>query len=369
MIESNKWPLRLGALALMTAASLGQAGGFEDPLDVAAQKNVLAAKSPLIGVARAGARVVATGPRGVIVYSDDGGKNWVQGQVPVRTDLLAVHFPSPLKGWAVGHGGVVLHTDDGGKNWVRQIDGRQVSKLILAHYATGEAGQNYVKREQSLINGGGTQPFMSVFFETEQRGYVVGTFNRILRTNDGGKTWEPILQRVDNPKELHFYAISAGPDGLYMVGEAGSVWKYDSAADQFVQRPTPYDGTLFGIVVGDRKLVAYGMRGSVFLSKNQGESWQRIDTGGHAGVSGGTLLDDGSVVLVNLAGTVFKSVEGAESFKSFRAPQSMSYFGVTPADQNRLAFVGAEGIRLRGLAEVQAVAAPIRGAASGNAAQ
>ena len=57
MIESNKWPLRLGALALMAAASLGQAGGFEDPLDVAAQKNVLAAKSPLIGVARArGAR-------------------------------------------------------------------------------------------------------------------------------------------------------------------------------------------------------------------------------------------------------------------------------------------------------------------------
>ena len=178
-----------------------------------------------------------------------------------------------------------------------------------------------------------------------------------------------LLPQVRNPKELHFYAISAGPDGLYMVGEAGSVWKYDSAADQFVQRPTPYDGTLFGIVVGDRKLVAYGMRGSVFLSKNQGESWQRIDTGGHAGVSGGTLLDDGSVVLVNLAGTVFKSVEGAESFKSFRAPQSMSYFGVTPADQNRLAFVGAEGIRLRGLAEVQAVAAPIRGAASGNAAQ
>lgn len=346
-------------LALCIAASHAWAG-FEDPLLTPALPSALASKSPLVAVAKAGKRLVAVGQRGVVVVSDDGGSNWVQGTVPVRTDLLAVHFSSPKNGWAVGHGGVVINSRDGGLTWTKQLDGKQASKLIIDYYARAASNsslsnaQMYSKREESLMGFGGTQPFLGVYFESDLRGYVVGTFNRILRTEDGGKTWEPLMHRVENPKELNFYSIAAGVGGIYIVGESGMVWKYSKDTDQFAARPVGYAGTLFGIAVGEKVLVAYGMRGSAYRSADLGDTWKRIELGGHAGVTGGALLDNDRIILVNLAGSAFFSANYGESFKPLPIPRTMSYFGAVALNENHLALVGAEGIRVSELNDKQA---------------
>lgn len=350
---------KAGALVALLALGLGNLpawGGFEDPLAVAALPNVAASRSPLVGVAAVGNRVVAVGQRGVVVVSEDGGKNWKQAQVPVRTDLLAVHFPTARDGWAVGHGGAVIHTSDGGLTWTKQLDGHDVSRLIIEYYGKSDVvdGAQFVEREKSLAEFGGTQPLMGVHFEDAKRGYVVGTFNRILRTEDGGKTWTPLGHRVENPDELHFYGISAGKSGLFFVGEQGMVWMHDKAQDRFVARPTGYEGTLFGVVVGDRSLIAHGMRGSVYRSGDLGASWQRVDISGHAGVSGGLQLGDGRIVLTTLAGGLLIGSGAGESFETYRTAGAMSYFGVAPLDESGLVLVGAEGVRLQGNAELVA---------------
>src|SRR5690606_16670813 len=86
----------------------------------------------LIDVTSAGDRLVAVGQRGHIIYSDDGGKTWEQGEVPVNVLLTAVHFPDATNGWAVGHGGVILHSGDAGKTWTRQVDGDEANTLVMA---------------------------------------------------------------------------------------------------------------------------------------------------------------------------------------------------------------------------------------------
>ncbi|TWJ11095.1 WD40/YVTN/BNR-like repeat-containing protein, partial [Geobacter argillaceus] len=103
---------------------------FQDVLDTPAAKSSHAAQTLLTSVTLAGTRVVGVGQHGHIVYSDDRGKNWTQSTVPVSSDLLAVHFPSAQKGWAVGHDGVVLHSSDGGANWVKQFDGRAAAQVL-----------------------------------------------------------------------------------------------------------------------------------------------------------------------------------------------------------------------------------------------
>ncbi len=361
---------KAGALVALLALGLGNLpawGGFEDPLAVAALPNVAASRGPLIGVASVGNRVVAVGQRGVVVVSEDGGKTWKQAKVPVRSDLLAVHFPTEREGWAVGHGGAVIHTSDGGLTWTKQLDGHDVSRLILEYYGKADAadGSQFVEREKSLSEFGGTQPFMAVHFEDAQRGYVVGTFNRILRTEDGGKTWTPLGHRVENPDELHFYGIAAGKSGLFIVGEQGMVWMHDKAADRFVARPTGYEGTLFGVVVGDRVLVAHGMRGSIYRSGDLGASWQRVKIPGHAGVSGGLQLADGRIVLTNLAGGLLLGDSTGEHFETYRASGAMSYFGVAPLDDKGIVLVGAEGVRLQGNAELAAAGPQAKLASNG----
>ena len=338
-------------VASLVACLSAAAMGFEHPVDQAAVSSPLAAHSPILAVASAGKRIVAVGLRGHIVFSDDQGQHWKQAVVPASSDLLAVSFPTPQHGWAVGHGGVVLHSADGGSTWSKQLDGRQASSLAIRYYeaqqASGVAAESLLKREKGLLSDGGTQPFLDVFFESETSGYVVGTFNRIYRTQDGGKSWTPWMDRTENPGELHFYAIRGNSSGVYLTGEQGMVWRLDTAAQRFVAAPTLYKGTLFGLVLdGPGNLLVFGMRGSLLHSADAGKTWEKVATGSPAGITGGTVLQDGAIVLVNQAGGITLSRDHGKTFAPLKGRQPMSYFGVADLGNKRIGLAGAEGVRL-----------------------
>jgi photosystem II stability/assembly factor-like uncharacterized protein len=329
----------------------GYAQAFEDPTQVAAAMSEKMLMSPLIAVAMAGERTVAVGQRGHIALSENGGHSWKQAQVPVSSDLVAVSFPTAQHGWAVGHGGVVLHSKDGGLTWERQLDGHQASTLILEYYtdkARGGALENaqlFIDREQSLIGYGGTQPLMAVHFLDEKIGFVVGLFNRILKTVDGGKTWEPWLHRVDNPNELHFYSLSDDARALYITGEQGMVWRMGLDEMAFAAIPTDYAGTLFGAASNGKSLIAFGMRGSVFRSTDEGANWVRTPIDSQAGITAGVFLLGGHLLLTSLAGEVELSTDEGQSFTRVQLKKSMPFFDLVARVDGNLTLVGATGVQ------------------------
>jgi photosystem II stability/assembly factor-like uncharacterized protein len=58
----------------------------------------------------------AAGLDGIVVYSKDGGKNWLPAEVPVKKSIYGIAFREKI-GWAVGNEGTVLRSRDGGKTW------------------------------------------------------------------------------------------------------------------------------------------------------------------------------------------------------------------------------------------------------------
>jgi photosystem II stability/assembly factor-like uncharacterized protein len=336
----------------MLAGAMAGASAFEHPNDVPAAPSKLAARSHLLAVAGAGDRLVAVGLRGIIVYSDDQGKTWVQAQVPVSSDLVALAFPSPKQGWAVGHGGIVLHTSDGGATWVKQLDGFQAAKLAIAYFESRAANDPAAARlldDEKGLASEGTQPFLGVYFENDQVGYVVGTFNRIFRTEDGGATWRPLMDWTDNPKGLHFNSVAGGGHGLYLAGEQGIVWRLDEAKKRFVQVPTPYTGTLFGLVADGPALLAYGMRGSLYRSEDEGHTWAKVDLNSLAGITGAAVLPDHKIALATQAGALYVSQDQGKSFAPIKPDKPMNYYGVHAAGQGRIALSGPDGVRLEAL--------------------
>jgi photosystem II stability/assembly factor-like uncharacterized protein len=324
---------------------------FVNPLDQAAMPSLLATRSIIHAVTTAGERIVAVGVRGHIVTSDDSGKTWKQSKVPVSSDLLAVSFATSTKGWVVGHGGVVLHSDDGGLTWTKQFDGRQAGALSVKYFERllidGKPVEQLLQREKNLIVEGETQALLDVYFESETHGFAVGTFNRIYRTIDGGKNWIPWMDRIENPKDLHFYAIKGGRHGIYLAGEQGSVWRYDGMRERFLAIPTPYSGTLFGLVIsGPRSVLVFGMRGSLFATSDAGATWAKIATNSPAGITSGAVLSDGSVVLVNQAGGINLSRDGGKSFTAVNPAKVMPYFGIVSMGERQVALAGPEGIRI-----------------------
>jgi photosystem II stability/assembly factor-like uncharacterized protein len=264
-----------------------------------------------------------------VILSDDGGESWWQAAVPVSSDLTAVWFASPARGWAVGHDGVVLATRDGGLGWERQLDGRRL--------------------EGRLGRRGVDESFLDVWFEDERSGFAVGAHGLVVRTADGGETWTPWRGRVDNPRVLHLYAMRPAGGEVWAVGELGLVLRLDRQRGRLEAVPVPYAGSFFGVVGDERTAVAFGLRGTALRTRDGGASWARVETGVEEALTGGAALPDGRLVLVTASGRVLASDDGGATFRLAGGSAGAPASGVAPAGRGAVAVVGAAGVRLERL--------------------
>ena len=310
-------------LALAALQGTAQAAPFTDVLDVPAMPSALASSSALRDVTLAGPRLVAVGPRGHILYSDDHGAHWQQAQVPVSADLNGVSFATPELGWAVGHDGVVLHSRDGGVHWHKQLDGRALAEQLPAA-ATDNA-------------------LLDVWFSDARNGYAVGVFNLLLRTTDGGEHWQPWLDHSDNPQGLHLTSLAAVGDDLYITGEQGLLLKWSGA--RFSRVDTPYAGTLFGAVGKPGVLLVYGLRGHAYRSTDGGQQWQPVNTGINTSLTAAGVDRNGQLWLASQAGDLLLSREDGASFS--QVPQSARgpVTALVSDTGNGLVLVGERGVR------------------------
>jgi photosystem II stability/assembly factor-like uncharacterized protein len=351
--------MAVSTLVIVLAATLplpATGAGFVDPLDAPATQSPLAARSLLQGVTRAGSRLVAVGQRGHVVYSTDDGATWKQASVPVSSDLTAVFFVDDKQGWAVGHDGVILHTGDSGETWALQLSGRAANDLLLAAMErsvaadpTSAQAKKLLAEAQRYKEQGPDKPFLDVWFADAQNGYVVGAYNLIFRTRDGGKTWESWFDRTDNPKFFNLYAIRPAAGEFFIAGEGGLVLKLDRTAQRFTALSIPYNGSFFGVADAASAVVVFGLRGNVYRSDDRGTTWTKVDAGLPASIVGATRTAEGATLLADVGGRVVSSSDGGRSFGKVALTQSMPLTGIADAGGGKLALVGPRGVAVSAL--------------------
>jgi photosystem II stability/assembly factor-like uncharacterized protein len=378
---TNRWMLKcvLSSLAFFfcmisicfaTSPSPGIAAG-NHPLDLLQAPALLSDKavsSVLMDVCHIDDRLIVVGERGHILYSDDSGRTWIQAQVPVSVTLTAVAFPSRKKGWAVGHDGAIVHSQDGGMTWKRQIDGAAINQLMLAKleplihkYKQGLAIADEQQRtdiESTLENlefflddvkmaveEGPTQPLMDVWFKNEREGIVIGAFGVLLRTIDGGENWVSLVDRIDNPDGFHYYGICRSGNALFIAGEAGMLFRSDDWGQSWNRLESTYEGSFFGITGSDDGSVvaAFGLRGSLFLSYDNGKRWDRAQHRKKASISAGSFFSDETLYLVCVDGSILQSRDKGKTYQMLaeRFPGSMS---VTESNKNQIVITGLRGV-------------------------
>jgi len=308
-----------GVVALSTPV---QAAAAADT--VYATESARASKSLMLDVVHAGARLVAVGDRGHILYSDDQGTTWTQAKVPTRQLLTSVYFVDDKHGWAVGHDAQILASADGGVTWTKQFED--------------------LKREA---------PLLDVWFKDAGNGFAVGAYGAVLATTDGGQHWEDASDRLDNPDQYHLNAIAAVKDsGLFIVGEQGSMFRSADWGQTWERLQGPYEGSWFGVIGTGQPatLLAYGLRGNLFRSADFGNTWEAVELNAargalEFGLSGATVLDDGSLVIVGNGGSVVQSHDHGQTFSVFNRPDRISLSAVTAAGNGNLILAGQGGVR------------------------
>jgi photosystem II stability/assembly factor-like uncharacterized protein len=338
------------ACALSFAPAQAAPNIFKDPLDVPSSPTRLTTSTQLAAVTLAGKRLVAVGIRGLIITSDDNGSSWTQRQSPVSSDLLAVHFPNPLDGWAAGHDGVILHSADGGKNWTRQFDGRLAATQLLAHFsalaAKGDPDGTRLLEEMKLNYGGGPeQAMLDIWFSDALHGFVCGSFGTLLATSDGGKTWQSWIERIEYASLLHLNTLRGIGGEVYIGSEKGIVFKLDRERQRFVPLQTGYAGSFFSLAGQGSTVIAGGLRGSAFRSADGGKTWTRIDTGLLGAVTAADSPSVGRMLLVSQGGDLLLSTDDGKSFTPQPVARPTLFSGVVQAADNKIILVGLRGVQ------------------------
>ena len=147
-----------------------------------------------------------------------------------------VFFTDPKNGWIVGERGKVLHTTDGGKSW-------QVLDLGTTDYLSevlfiGDTG--WIVAEKYLMhtvdNGESWErlllpvPFLkSLYFIDENRGWLIGGYGMVYRTEDGGRTWHPLTEVPSAPiRHIRLFkdgtAWALAEVNLLKSNDGGKMW-------------------------------------------------------------------------------------------------------------------------------------------------
>ncbi len=253
--------------------------------------------SLLVDIVRAGERLVAVGERGHVLYSDDSGQSWTQARVPVSVLLTAVWFADARHGWAVGHDGMVIASSDGGASWQLQRDGvaaqaeldraragskrsarsRRWRAVAVTRQPSRRPASTLEEAEERLAEPVYAPPLMDVWFADAGHGIAVGAYGSLLVTADGGRTWSDARARMDNPDELHYYAIAPGGGGrLLIVGESGIMFRSRDGGAQLGAAPCGLRGARCSAHSPCRPATpstCIGLQGNVLVSRDFGDTW------------------------------------------------------------------------------------------------
>lgn len=338
-----------------SASNTGKMVGVPDLLERPAFKVDKPEKCVLLGIAKAGERLVAVGERGIIVFSDDSGESWHQSKVPTSVTLTAVTFPVKDIGWAIGHAGTVLTTTDAGETWTRQLDGDTAAQIAYEDaqaYAarTGPddpLAERYLSDAKLLIDDGPDKPFLDIHFNNEKEGIIVGAYGLIFHTGDGGNTWASWMTRVDNPDAFHYYTLQQSQNNIYLAGEQGTCFRSLDAGRTFQKIDTGYQGSYFtSTIMGEGVLVIAGLKGNAYCSVDHGTSFTQLKTPVPVSILASLTTTSGGVVLVNQAGQILENnpvrhdhfqVAGVSRLKSMVA-------SVIQLDEDVLLGVGNNGV-------------------------
>lgn len=284
-----------------------------------------AATNRIIGLAgdNSGQHLLAYGDDGIILVSNNAGKNWHLNKTEIPIPLNTAVFNETTQQWRIaGQAGTIIESDADGNNWTKTPfpSSKTIIKLLPAEagdIAIGEDGLLALQKKNSrdwqllehpldesftdiiaansnryivstingkiilldmtsqkieIIDTGHTGYISKLLFNQQHQTLIATTANGdILLSDDGGTLWAPVA--TGKP---YLSALAASKNGAYVfaAGDDGCVLVSDNGGRTWRTLTLPIAANLEGIVnTQGAQWVAYGEHGALFASDDNGENW------------------------------------------------------------------------------------------------
>jgi photosystem II stability/assembly factor-like uncharacterized protein len=228
------------------------------------------------------------------------------------------------QGIAVGGDGLVIESADGGQSWtpteaftetaLLDVSCGTGSSLIVAQ---GGGIYRWSDGAYQAVDSGTDARLLSVASNSNGLAFAVGSFGAILRSEDGGQTWESLSTDweaiLNDFVEPHLYDVTVSEAGVVtIVGEFELVVRSPDGGETWETAHTG-EASLFGLNLNaDGSGFAVGQEGRIIGTTDGGVSWAEVPT-----PTGGILLSvwsRGSEVLVSGIRNLLRSSDGGATW-------------------------------------------------------
>jgi photosystem II stability/assembly factor-like uncharacterized protein len=230
----------------------------------------------------------ASGNGSVNYYTTDGGLHWTGVSAPGSSTMGSIWFTDLLNGWSVNLDGQIFRSTNGGKNWTLKatVNGTNLQTIQFfdslegwaiggdAFYHTINGGAIWTKSTVPL----GTWSYGARFFD-RLHGIAAGEFGNIVRTVDGGVTWQTI-QPQGSGQRLWDVEYS-GADTVFLAGDNGVISRSTDGGVTWNSIQSGGAGVTHGFdSVDARHLWAGQDAGEIAYTINAGRQWLRASVQG-----------------------------------------------------------------------------------------
>ncbi len=236
--------------------------------------------------------LIAVGPKGSIIKSEDGGLSWYQIEVNLSKDLYAVCFVTDSLGYVAGDN-IVMRTRDGGKTWetvmattdyytdiyFKDADHGWLAGSYGTILRTVDGGQNW---KLATVAGSTLNWINAIHFLDFQTGFAVGDNSIILKSTDGGLIWEEIYKDPSGfgPPLMDVFCLK--DTSVFICGDRGILWKLNAKTNYFRQVTGVSNDDLGRKVVHEIDFTdpnhgyALANGGQIIKTTDGGSTWQRL---------------------------------------------------------------------------------------------
>jgi photosystem II stability/assembly factor-like uncharacterized protein len=278
---------------------------------------------------------VVTTSSGALYRTKDGGQSWTLAHLAPH-GLRSADFIGTLIGFAVGEGATVLQTINGGNTW---LDKGSDSALTLTSIrcasafvclATTDTGDRLLRTTdagKTFDPIPSTGDVFAAALGTTPRALAAGRLGAVIASDDGGATWSPVGGRLPG----RFIRVrAASPRLAAAAGLSGTVARTTDGGRtwQPLRVSTSEDITDVSFATRD---VGYALDlfGRVFRTRDGGAAWQRVSTGS-VRPQAVFARSAKSVLLIGPHGILRSSRRGFVAVRS-RAARRAKLFEVDPA--------------------------------------
>lgn len=304
---------------------------------------------------------------GAVFKTTDGGANWTEPSPGQFDRPVQLHFLDADRGYAAVFRSF-FETTDGGESWQELSSSAfptnmaELDVLDAMHMVATAGNSNYYsldggttwERELTLpyaylnrgicglpdgrvwIAGAHTQiAYSTNFGETHidqlpgnknqlryigfydlQHGWAAGQNGAVLRTTDGGATWEDVSYTNETIEEGYVF----GPDELLVIADNQVVRTTDGGQTWEVQFSDGSDFTDLTRV--ENTFYATNRNGKVYRSTDDGDTWEALETPAENWLLGVDFPTAETGYLVGLDSTVLKTTDGGQNWNELAIPTS-----------------------------------------------